>query len=219
MNQGSMSGFITYFYRFGDYFMVLLYVNLLWICFTLLGGIIFGWAPSTTAMFAVLRKRIMEKNEPIFSEFWKVYRQEFLRTNGLGFIALVVAYILAVNIQYFAVETAWLFVAVRYMIIAIMIITAIMLLYVFPLLVHYETTLYNHIKNSLFLTIYQPIRTVVTVGLCLLVVQILAIFPVFIPFFGVSLFAFVVMWTTYYTFRHVERRQKEIQAELENQEA
>lgn len=144
--------------------------------------------------------------------------QEFLRSNGLGIIAITAAFILAVNIQYFAVETAWLFIAVRYLMIALIIIVSIMLMYVFPLMAHYETTLHHHLKNSLFLMIYQPIRTIVTIGLCLLVVQILTLFPVFIPFFGVSLLAFVIMLTTYFTFRHVEKRQEEIRESLEEQE-
>lgn len=211
MNQGALSGFMSGFYRFGDYFILLLYLNFLWVCFTLLGGIIFGWAPSTAAMFSVLRQRIMENDREVFRKFWETYRQEFLRTNGLGLVLLLVATMIYSNILFFQVESALVFVIVRYLMITLMILSGIMALYIFPLIVHYETSLYHHIKNALLMTVYQPIRTIFTVGACVIVSQLLFVFPILIPFFGVSLFGLVIMWTTYYTFRRIERKQMELQ--------
>ncbi|MFA9557879.1 YesL family protein [Evansella sp. AB-rgal1] len=210
MNHGSLDGFMGGFYKFGEYFILLVYLNLLWICFTILGGVIFGWAPSTTAVFSVLREKIMGKDPSVIKTFWGTYRQEFFRTNGLGLIILFVAYMLYVNIQFFQVETAWLFVAVRYLMIAIMIISGIMLIYIFPLIVHYETSLYRHIKNSLLMAIFKPIRTLFTIIACVVVSQLFFTFPVFIILFGVSLFALVIMWTTYYTFKMTEQKQEEL---------
>ncbi|KRG11791.1 hypothetical protein ACA29_14620 [Lederbergia galactosidilytica] len=43
------------FYQFGETVLLLLYVNALWICFTLLGLIIFGLGPSTVAMYTIFR--------------------------------------------------------------------------------------------------------------------------------------------------------------------
>ncbi|WP_416151630.1 YesL family protein [Salipaludibacillus sp. HK11] len=211
MKQSALASFYSGFHRFGDYFILLLYLNFLWICFTLLGGILFGWAPSTAAVLTVLRQKIMGNDNPTFPIFWKAYRQEFLRTNGLGLILLLTGYILFVNIQFFEVEVAWIFVSIRYLMIAIMILFGIMVLYIFPLIVHYETSLFRQIKNALFMTIYKPIRTIYTVGSCVIVSQLLFAFPIFIPFLGVSLFALVIMWTTYFTFRNIEEKQEEFE--------
>ncbi|MDQ0257351.1 putative membrane protein YesL [Evansella vedderi] len=211
MNQGTMSGFMNGFYRYGEYFILLLYLNLLWLCFTLLGGIVFGWAPSTTAMFAVLRQWIKGEEGPVFTTFWKTYRQEFLRSNGLGIMIVVMAYVLYVNLQFFYVETTWLFVAVRFMMIAIMITSSVMLLYIFPLMVHYEASLFRLIKNAWIMVILKPFRTLFTVGACVIVTQILFVFPILIIFLGVSLTGLVIMWTTHFTFRSIEQKQKELQ--------
>ncbi|GAF66697.1 YesL family protein [Alkalihalobacillus trypoxylicola] len=216
MNQGLISGFIIAFYKFGEYFVLLLYLNFLWICFTLLGGVVFGWAPSTVAVLGVLREKLMDRDPKVFSKFWQTYKQEFLKANGFGILLLIAAYMLFVNIRFFSVESAFIFVFVRYAMIAIMVLVGLMTLYVFPLMVQYETKLLRHIQNAMFMVVYKPIRTIFTVIACVVVSQILYIFPIFIPFFGISLFALVIMWTTYYTFLQVEKKQQAI-LELEQE--
>lgn len=211
MKQNAFAGFMASFFKFGDYFVLLLYVNLLWLVFTLLGGIIFGWAPSTAAMFAVMRGKLMEKPDSVFSIFWHTYRKEFWKTNGLNLIIILVAFILYTNIQYFEVESAALYAAVRYIMIGIIILGGMMILYMFPLIVHYEAKLFHHMKSALLLIVYKPIRTLFAAASCAVVSQFLFVFPVFVPFLGLSLFALVIMTITYYTFQHVEEKNERLQ--------
>lgn len=208
MRGDTMSGFMSTFFRFGEYFVLLLYLNLLWICSTLLGGIIFGWAPSTVAMFAVIRKSIRGEDAPVFTMFWSVYRQEFIRVNGLGLLFMAIALIGYVNIQFFQVETKWLSVSVRYMMIGIMLLSGAAFLYLFPLLVHYEASLGQHVKNAFLLLLSRPFGTLFTMIGCLVVTMILGFFPILIPFLGVSLYALVIMATTYHTFSRIELKQR-----------
>ncbi|WP_260843514.1 YesL family protein, partial [Staphylococcus epidermidis] len=61
------------------------WLNGLWLLFTLLGGVLFGWAPSTAAMCAVIRKWLMgQKDVPIFPLFLDTYKKEFLKVNAIG---------------------------------------------------------------------------------------------------------------------------------------
>ncbi|WP_084028990.1 YesL family protein [Bacillus sp. J33] len=64
--------------------MRLVYLNLLWIAFSLLGIVLFGFFPATAAMFSVVRKWIMgETDVRVFKEFWQTYRKEFWKANRL----------------------------------------------------------------------------------------------------------------------------------------
>lgn len=54
------------------------WLNGLWLLFTLLGGVLFGWAPSTAAMCAVIRKWLMgHKDVPVFALFLDTYKKSF----------------------------------------------------------------------------------------------------------------------------------------------
>ncbi|UOQ83414.1 YesL family protein [Gracilibacillus salinarum] len=76
----------------------LAYINVLWCVFTMLGGIIFGWAPATVSSFTIMR-RWMEKEEfRILPYFWKIYKKEFLQANASGLINLVIFIILLTNL-------------------------------------------------------------------------------------------------------------------------
>ncbi len=102
-------GFMTGFYRFGEIVMSLFYLNLLWIVFTLTGGILLGFGPSTVALYTVLRRWMMgEGDRPVFQLFWRAYRLNFLKANGLTFVLIVLGSMLYINIQYFELSVLWL---------------------------------------------------------------------------------------------------------------
>ncbi|WP_100404372.1 YesL family protein [Bacillus solitudinis] len=209
------SGFFGGFYRFGEAFFLMAYVNLLWICFTVLGLGVFGWAPSTAAMCAVLRRWMRgETDRPVFSMFWETYRKEFVRSNIVGLVFVFVGYMLFVNFKFFQVESQWIFISVRYMMIAVMIVCSIMLIYIFPLMAHYEATIYQHFKNSFMVSVFQPLRTIYTVAAAVTVYHILFTIPGLIPFLGISLLGFVIMWTTYRTFLRMDYKQEQLQKQM-----
>lgn len=62
----------------------LAYLNLLWLIFISVGLVIFGVAPSTVAMFTIIRKWIQgEREMPIFSTFIEIFKREFWTSNRL----------------------------------------------------------------------------------------------------------------------------------------
>lgn len=79
-----LNGFVGVLYRTSEWIMRLVYLNLLWIAFSLLGIVLFGFFPATAAMFSVVRKWIMgETDVRVFKEFWQTYRKEFWKSNRL----------------------------------------------------------------------------------------------------------------------------------------
>jgi uncharacterized membrane protein YesL len=135
-------------------------LNLLWIGFSLLGLIIFGFFPSTVAMFAVVRKWILgEEETPIIRTFWTAYKKEFKKSNLLGLIIVLVGAVLLLDllfIQHFSNT----FTTILYVpLLIISLIFVCMLFYTIPIFVHYDMKPLQVIKNSFFVMLINPIET------------------------------------------------------------
>jgi uncharacterized membrane protein YesL len=154
------SGFLGSFNKLLEWISRLAFLNLLWISFSLLGLIIFGFFPATVAMFAVARKWMLGNDEmSIFKTFWTAYKREFLKSNVLGVIIVAIGLILYIDFQ-FVQHAANSFVSILY--VPFFIITLIfisMLFYIIPIFVHYDMKLSQVIKNSFFVMIMNPLST------------------------------------------------------------
>lgn len=154
------SGFMGGFYKLLDWISRLALLNILWISFSLLGLVIFGFFPATVAMFAVVRKWMLGTDEmSIFKTFWIAYKREFLKSNLLGFIITAVGIVLYIDFQ-FVNHATNSFISLLY--IPFFIITFIficMLLYIIPIFVHYDMKISQVIKNSFFVMIMNPLST------------------------------------------------------------
>ncbi|WHY02468.1 YesL family protein [Neobacillus sp. DY30] len=154
------SGFLGSFNKLLEWISRLAFLNLLWISFSLLGLIIFGFFPATVAMFAVARKWMLGNDEmSIFKTFWTVYKREFLKSNLLGAIIVVIGLILYIDLQ-FVKHAENSFASILY--IPFFIITLIfisMLFYIIPIFVHYDMKLIQVLKNSFFVMIMNPLST------------------------------------------------------------
>ncbi|MGP4042022.1 YesL family protein [Gracilibacillus sp. D59] len=206
------NGFISKFYFFGETVLLLLYVNFLWVCFTLAGAIIFGFGPSTVAMFTIFRRWSKgEEDIPAFKVFWQTYKKEFKRANGLGLLILLFTYMLYINFNFLQLDNEWMQQTIKNVLIFVSIVFGIMVIYIFPMYVHYDNKLYNYFKNAILITIYSPIRTIYLIAACLTLYYLYFTLPVFLFFFGGSLSSLVIMWITYRTFLRLEIKQERLQ--------
>lgn len=200
-------GFLGGFYRFGEVVMLLLYVNLLWIIFTLLGLVVFGIGPSTVAMYSVFRHWSMgESDVPVFKTFWKSFRNEFFKANALAFVLVIIGYMLYVNLNFFELPNEWLSIIVRYIILIAFFFYIIILIYIFPIYVHYDNTFINYFKNSMLIAIYHPIRTIYALAATYTVYYLFTVLPVLIFLIGPSLVSMVLMWISYRTFLRIDHK-------------
>ncbi|MBP1916542.1 putative membrane protein YesL [Lederbergia galactosidilyticus] len=200
------------FYQFGETVLLLLYVNALWICFTLLGLIIFGLGPSTVAMYTIFRHWAMGRDDlPVFKTFWETFKSEFLKANILGVILLMIAYMLYVNWNFLELDGEWITAFSQFILLVATVIYGVMLIYIFPIYVQYENKLFVYFKNAILMALYQPFRTLYAIAACLTLYYIFFILPVFIFLMGASLSSFVLMWITYRTFMRLEYKQAKLQ--------
>jgi uncharacterized membrane protein YesL len=154
------SGFLGSFNKLLEWISRLAFLNILWISFSLLGLVIFGFFPATVAMFAVVRKWMLGNDEmSIFKTFWTAYKKEFLKSNLLGIMIVAIGLILYIDFQFVSHSSNHI-VSMLYVPLFILIFIFIsMLFYIIPIFVHYDMKITQVIKNSFFVMIMNPLST------------------------------------------------------------
>lgn len=205
-----MKGFVGGYYRFAVRLTNLVYLNLLWISFTIIGLGIFGLFPATAAMFAVVRKWVRKEEVPIFQTFWKYYRKEVVKANLLGIMFLLIGYILFIEFQILWGTNQLAYLIASFGVVALFIIYAIVLLYFFPVYVHFNLTKREYFKWPFIIGIIHPILTVFLIALVgFLHYFTLMTIPALLFFFGGSVTAYVITWGAAKTFSKYEKVEAE----------
>jgi uncharacterized membrane protein YesL len=95
------NGLLNKFYSLSTWIYNLAYINILWLTFTLLGGVVLGIFPSTIAMFFIIKRMFLEKSDfSIIKEFTLLYKKEFKKSNLLFFPFILLAIIVAADIRF-----------------------------------------------------------------------------------------------------------------------
>ncbi|MBT2654064.1 YesL family protein [Bacillus sp. ISL-18] len=201
-----MIGFMRGFYSISEWILRFAYVNVLWIAFTLLGFVVFGFFPSTLAMFTVVRKWVLKQTDiPVFPTFWFTYKKEFVKGNLLGFFLGLSCFLMYSNIRIVEATTVPLFKLLYIPNVIVIILFFFTLLYIFPVLVHFDVRLKEGFKNSFILMTINPIPTfcmaTLTGFLCFIFMKL----PGVIPFFSGSLIAYLLMWLSNFVFVKMNR--------------
>lgn len=203
-----MGGMVNGFYRLSEWIMRFAYVNLLWVAFTLVGLVFFGFMPATTAMFAVVRKWVMgDKDIKIFTVFWKTYRKDFVKANVLGYLLFIIGYLLTIEFQILRAQSSVTYLIASYGVVALFILLFIIVMYFFPIFVHFNLKPLQYLKWPFVIGIIHPILTIflfVAVGLLYYVT--FKTIPALLFFFGGSVTAFILMWGSYKTFPKYEKK-------------
>lgn len=180
------------------------YLNVLWMSFTILGVVVVGLFPSTTATFSVVRKWVIgETDIPVFKTFWDSYKKSLLKSNLLGYMLLLFSLILYIDIRIFNESSNSFVNLLAIPTIGITIVFILTTFYIFPTFVHYEIKLIQVIKNSFLIMIINPFQTAImivgitTIGFIFMKLQGL------IPIFSVSVLAFVIMMPAVQAFNKV----------------
>ncbi|MFD2804762.1 YesL family protein [Litchfieldia salsa] len=201
MKLGGLSG---RFFLISEWISRFAYVNFLWIVFSLAGLVAFGIMPATVALFSVTRKWVMGRTDfPIFQTFAKTFRKEFIKSNMLGLILFSFGYMLYVDLAYIPTEGI-LLTLLRFSVLAIGFFFIIIVLYIFPVYVHYEWKTLSYIKYALILGASYPHFTFGMMIAMFILYLMLSILPGIIPFFSVSLLAYLMMYISYQVFSKAE---------------
>ncbi|WP_299092412.1 DUF624 domain-containing protein [uncultured Metabacillus sp.] len=192
-------------FRICEWVTRLAYINLLWVFFTFVGFIIFGLAPSTVALFSIVRKWIMgEKDISIFSSFWSIYKRELKKANKLWFSLVIIFFFMYIDWVLINSMSGFLHYFLLACFILIALLLTVVLIFIFPVYVHFEGTILHYYKSALLLGTSFPFRTIlmgIAIGTCILVGLL---FPgVAILSFGSGL-SFVLMYVSYSIFTTIK---------------
>lgn len=189
-----LKGFIGTLYKLGDWVIRLVYVNILWVLFIGVGGIILGLMPSTTALFSVMHKWMKgETDLPIFKTYWRSFKSEFKMSNLLGLLLGVISLILYVDYRVIIISPGATFQILALVLMVILFIFSLMCLYLFPVFVSYEMKLFQYFKFSFLFAFASPLSTIIMLVGLFFTSLLMTMVPGLIIFFGASATAFIIM--------------------------
>lgn len=199
-----LKGLMKWIYQAGEWIIKLVYVNALWMLFTLCGFIIFGFMPATVGLFTVIRQWILGNDVPAFQTFRKTFRGELMKSNLVGLIFLAAGYVLRVDLLFLKSSTNLYFHGLLVLMLCLGLLYFITLLNFFPVYVHFNVPFTRYFKYALLIGISQLPSTL------MMVIGGIVLFCVYwyisglIPLFCVSLFSLIIMWFAYRGFQKVE---------------
>src|SRR5690625_2735954 len=143
----------SFLYRAIDWMSRLIYLNLLWILFTLMGLGILGFFPATAGLYAVARDWIRKKEDrSIWQVFWTTYKTSFVKSNIIGFIVLIIGWILQIDLRFFQTQdNSILFVALSYFTIFLFVLYIVFVLFLFPVFVHYKLMTLQYLRQTILI--------------------------------------------------------------------
>lgn len=204
------------FYHILEWVMWLLYLNILWVLFTIIGLGIFGVFPATVSMFTILRNLLLKQDKPIFKTFFQTYKKEFLKANAVGLITFGVAYILYIDLLFLDRIEGLLFNVFQIGLIVVVIIFLITLFYIFPVYVHFELSFLNRFKHAMLIGIFSPLMNIAMIIGFIALYYLYKVLPGLIPIFGLTLSGLLIMSSVLFAFNRFERRQQKLQGINEN---
>lgn len=193
------------FQTFSEWLLRLIWTNLLWIGFTILGLGIFGIIPATIAMFTVIRRWTMkEYDAPIWDTFKKTYFAEWKKSNLIGLIFAGIGIFIFLDLSFSEQMTGFFSLFLYVFFLALMIVFGLTLLFFFPIYVHYTFPTKEYIRQSLFHAI-ASIKELIILALGFLCIAFLFTrVPGLIPFLGGVLPSFWIMKVCMSRFKRIE---------------
>ncbi|WP_146816533.1 YesL family protein [Alkalibacillus haloalkaliphilus] len=170
------------------------YIQLLWITFTIFGAVILGLFPATIAMFSVIRQWLKGQTDlPILNTFLKYYKEEFWKSNRIGFFIYCIAFIFLFNIFFLYTNIGEILTWTSVPLIAGVFIFLLFLFYLFPTYVHFHIKGFQVLKYSFFTMLISPLQSFLIVVSLASFYFLTYLLPALFFIFGASFYAFITV--------------------------
>ncbi|KKI94062.1 hypothetical protein WQ54_00520 [Bacillus sp. SA1-12] len=191
-----------------DWIYRLLYLNALWVLFTIAGLGVFGLFPSTVSMFYVANEWVSgNKDIPVFKTFFIKFKEEFFRSQLLGIILTAAVGLLYFDLQFFFQKEGTFFFLLRYLMLTVGFLFVIMVPFMFPLYVQARLSFGEFFKNVLFMSITRIFQSAVMVVGCITIFVVFSKFAGLFIFFLGSTLAFWLTWNTKIAFHKIQQKR------------
>ncbi|MGI6154489.1 MAG: DUF624 domain-containing protein [Enterococcus sp.] len=189
-----MRGIIKGSYVLGQRMIEGLYLQLLFVLYTLRGGIVLGFFPALASVFQVIYLFIIRGKDyvKIPDSFKAFYLKYFKMSNYLGYTMLSLFLFLVFDLR---ISKIYLQVPIiHYGLILILILLFGACLFVFPTLCRYELTYKQYLRQAIGLFFTNLTESIAMLIGSFLVMGIYVAFPILLVIAGVPLFVLPVMW-------------------------
>ncbi len=169
--------------------------------------------PATGAMFTVARKWVTgEEDVPLLKTFFRGYKENYLQSMVGGLIFVIIFVIITVN-YFFYVKQGSTLKVLAILFIAFTVIVTIALFNFFSIMVHLHMKVLQIVKNSILITIGNPINSIVML-LCngaILYICLTKFNFFLVVFFMGSIVATFSFWQFNRSFTKIQMKQQELE--------
>lgn len=198
------------FYNVLEWIMWLVYLNILWIMFTIMGLGLFGFFPATVSMFTIIRQLLLKEETSIIKTFFQTYKREFFKANGVGLILFILAYILYMDLLFLDTIQNIFFYFFQIALIIVSILYLITLIYIFPVYVHFQLKFFQYFKHAFLIGVFSPLMNLAIIAGFVILYFIYKWVPGLIPIFGLSLVSLLITRCVMLAFNRFEKRQQKL---------
>lgn len=166
-------------------------LNLGMVVFTLLGGVVLGWAPATVAASSLVRKRARGESFSFFPTFWQAYRAEFLRANLLLQPVALVLVALLFSWQFFAGGNDLLSTVLAPICLVVAALVVIVGSVLVPLVNHYDVPVRAALASAVTFTLANPLLLLANAAAVTGVLAATWFLPGLVPLFTFGLLSYM----------------------------
>ena len=184
-----------------------IYLQILWILFSLLGLVVGGLFPSTFTMFGISRKWMREHTDfPLFRTFLEMFRESFFKANMLGWGMSLFAFSIYFYYRWFNELTGILPTVLIGILVVLGFSFLVISLFIIPVYAHFNVSLLNVIKHAALIAISHPLHAVAMAIILVVFWYIMIYWPIVFLFIGVSFLAYALMGIANAAFNNIERK-------------
>lgn len=184
-------------------------LNVLALAFTIISLGVLGLFPALSASFAITRKWVSgETDIPVVRSFWKYFKKDFWKSNLLGYMIAAVSYILYLDFVFLTVYPGDITSLLTIPFIIISTIFILTVLYIFPVFVHFQMTLFQVIKSAFFIMLSNPLPTLMMAVGVLGIAVIIYFLQGLVIFFGISVLSVAIMMPAYRAFQKTQNKEE-----------
>lgn len=204
---------VNKFYDFCDEITKMCFLNLLWILFTIAGGVIFGIFPATAAVFAIYRQRLKSPDSfAYFKKFKGYFKAFFIQTNAIATLFYISGALLffeysvvlsGVNVPQVA----------KLLLEGVAILWILLLIFFFPVFVHFDIKGHKLLLQPFLIMLFSPLEVLGIVVVLLLSYLLFHVVPGLLPLFYMSFPTSVIMQIMYRRFLRLPIANDESQAD------
>lgn len=196
-----------------EWFVTLAYLNILWIGFTLVGFIFFGFGPATIAVYKLIRKKLKQGDlSHVFKNFRTLFKEEF-KQGGI-YTALVFGAAAFLYIDFRLVAALPQTTIIQILVIpALLILTALVIVvatFTVGYYAEYRGTIIEALKKGFWVTLISPISIIVILHAFLFQFLIMSYIPGLFLFFSVTFYAFITEWIMNKAFKRINAGKKSL---------